>query len=158
MYLRYLFSTNWCFKAGNLTLHVLAAAAKVFRKTSQKRYVYVKVQLLKMSTVYLLAPVGVLFVMISTVSSDVPLRSELAWSRPSKSSQRSHAAPFHSPSCSTLPSFPVWIPAPHSAPTFGLNRACPPIPSHSLSLPPKAPCPQSMHYFIHDFLILKTSL
>lgn len=109
-----------------------------------------------MSTVDSLAPDGVLFVMISTVSSDVPLRSELAWWRSSKSSRRSHAAPFHSPSCSTLPSFPAWIPAPHSTPTFALSRACPPTPSHNLSST-RAPCPQSTHYFIHDFLILKTN-
>lgn len=32
----------------------------------------------------------------------------------------------------TRPSFPVWIPALRSAPTFALDRACPPIPSHNL--------------------------
>lgn len=62
-----------------MKLAFLAANANVFPTTNQKvMYVYVKVQLLKMSSVYSLASVRALFVMISTASSNVPLRSQLA--------------------------------------------------------------------------------
>ena len=140
-------------KAGNVTLHVLAAAAakRFSPETSQKRYVSVKVQLLKMSTVYSLAAVGVLFVMISTVSSNVPLRSEVAWSRPLTEqpgftcralpqSFLFHSAIFSSlDPCSTLSSH---LCPRHRLPTHPLPQLLTPL----CSLPTK-------HYFIHDFLV-----
>jgi len=57
--------------------------SKGFPIANHKMWVRVKGQLLKKSTVYLLAHVGGLLVMLSTLSSDVALRSELPWSRPS---------------------------------------------------------------------------
>lgn len=42
---------------------------------------------------------------------------------PSKASLGLHDSPFHSPSCSTLLSFPVWISASHTTSTFPLNTA-----------------------------------
>lgn len=59
-------------------MHVGTAVAKVFSITDYKMQVHVKGQLQKKSTVYLLASVGKLFVMISIVSPDVPLRSGVA--------------------------------------------------------------------------------
>lgn len=73
---------------------------------------------------------------------------------PSPGLLRLHAVPFHSPSCSTLLTFPGLIPAPlvtHLCPRHGR-------PTHLIMSQPLAPCSQSMHYFSRDFLTLKTTV
>ena len=99
-----------------------------------------------------------LFVMISTLSSDVPLRSEHAWSRPLEGLPAftccafPHSFLFHSPIFSSMNPCPTL--RSHLCP----QQRQPTHPTHPTHPLPQPLFPQSRDYFIHDFLILKTSL
>lgn len=115
-------------KAGNFKLHF----GSFFQKQTRNGMYQSKFSWWRCPRCIHWPPAALMFVMISTDSSDVPLGSELAWSRPSNSGRRLRTGPFHCPSVSTVPFFPN--------PNPGVNL-CPWLGPDTLPLP-ASPSPQ----------------